>query len=374
LLFVLPACNQLLGISNPTAGDATAGDGPRPDGPMPEDAALDAPPACTTATSFGADVTSAIGGTGVALAIGRFDQGAVNDVAVAITTDTVILVGDNLGGFAVSQQLAQPAIAVVTDDFDLVGTRDDLVLVTPTSGVVRRQKETGGAGVFTDPVQPIDTFTNADLAFTAQFGLGFSDLVIHDDTGNIVYSSLGTDGTFAKTTTLGVGGERVVFAGNIDRANNDDVITVDATGTVRLALANGSDSFDPQTIIATGATGLGVGVGKFDGDTFLDLMVATADGGEVYLQNSASPGVFTKQTGTFGGIKSTVPLLVGDVNGDGLDDVLTPTTVTLQCPTTRVFTQVESINAANAVLGDVTGDSKLDLLRLSGTDLIVRVQ
>jgi hypothetical protein len=47
----------------------------------------------------------------------------------------------------------------------------------------------------------------------------------------------------------------------------------------------------------------------------------------------------------------------------------------MQCPTTRVFTQVEPLDAAQpAVLADVNGNGKVDLLRLSGTDLVVRLQ
>ncbi len=377
LLIGVGGCNQLLGISNPVAGDATAPDDSRPDDSMMDaaDAALDAPPACTTATSFGNDITSAVGGTGVAMAVGKFDAGAAFDVAVAITTDTVILTGNNAGTFTVAQTLTQPAIAVVTEDFDLIGSRDDLFLLTATDAVVRQQSESGGAGNFLG-AQTVDTFTNAQAVLIGSFGgTMIADVVVQDDTGNIAYDSAGAAGTFTQEATVGAAGDKLVFAGQIDKANDQDILFVDAAGNVKLALSNGTDgSFAAPTTVATGATGRGVGVGKFDDDAFLDIIVATSAGGEVYLQNSASPGVFTKQTGTFGGIQSTVPLLVGDVNGDALDDVITPTTVVLQCPTTHVFTQVESISAANAVLADVNADTKLDLLRLSGTDLIVRLQ
>ena len=371
-LCTLPACNQLLGISNPVAGDATATDDTRPDDAMSEDAALDAPPACTTATSFGNDISSAVGGTGVAMAIGRFDNGAVNDVAVAVTSDTVILLGNNAGAFTVSQTLTEPAIALAVDDFDNI--RDGVVAVTATSATMRRQT---AAGVF-GAAQPLDgPFTGADAAIGGELGATLvPDVVIGTGAGAIAFTSnLGTLGTFTKGDTVGAAGDAVVFVGQIDKDNDEDLIFVDGSGNVKLALSDGTDgSFGPLAQIATGATGRGVGVGNFDDDNFLDLVVATAAGGEIYLQNSASPGVFTKQTGTFGGIQSTAPLLVGDLNGDTLDDVVTPTTVVLQCPTTRVFTQVESIDAARGLLGDVNGDSKLDLLRLSGTDLIVRLQ
>jgi len=374
-LGTLPACNQLLGISNPVAGDATEPDGPRPDGPA-MDAALDAPPACTTSSAFGAEITSAVGGAGVALQVARFDNGNIADVAVAITTDVAILLGTNDGSFGSISLVGTPAIGFVVDDFDLQDVRKDLVMVSGAGAIGRRQNP-ASPGTFLAEQPLTGPFNNVDAVGVGAFDNGniTADLVVHDDSGATVFEQLqGTPGTFSRENTVGDAGDKLVFAGTIDRENNSDALFVDATGNVKLAVTDTSGVLQPPTIVATGATGLGVGVGLFDDDNFLDLVVATVDGGEIYLQNSASPGVFTKQTGTFGGIKSTAPLLVGDINGDGLDDVVTPNTIVMQCPTTRVFTQVESINAANGVLANVDGNSKLDLLRLAGTDLIVRLQ
>jgi hypothetical protein len=375
LLVVLPGCNQLLGISNPVAGDATEPDGPRPDGPVDPDAALDAPPACTTSHTFGAPITSAVGGTGVALAVARVDVGAVLDLVVSVTTDTTTLIGDGAGSFGSAANLGTASTGVVIDDFNqITDVRQDLMLFTSTSAVIRLQNA-ASPGTFQAEQALTGPFTNVNAAASGGLsGTGTPDFVLHDDAGNTTFEQL-TGGNFSRENTVGDAGDQLIFVGSIDRDNDDDALFVDAAGNVKLSISNNSGVLQPPTIVATGATGRGVGLGRFDDDMFLDIMVATATGGEVYLQNSASPGVFTKQTGTFGGITSTVPLMVGDVNDDGLDDVVTPTAVVMQCPTTRVFTQVEELDAtAPSLLVDISGNGKLDLLRLSGTDLVVRLQ
>jgi len=368
-------CNQVLGIKDPVPSDATPPGDSRPDDAM--DADIDAPPPCTTATAFGAAITSAVGGTGVALAVSKLDADrTTQDVAVSVTSDTMILPGNGDGTFGTAAALGTASTTVVAKDFDLVGVREDLLLVTATSAVVRLQKENGQAGVFDNEQALTGPFTNANAARTGELGnsSAVADVVIHDDAGNTPFLSLATAGTFSRGTTVGAGGDQLVAVAQIDKVDDADALLVDAAGNVKVALSNGTGGFSAPVTVATNATGRGVGIGDFDGDTLPDLIVATAAGGVVYLQNAGSPGTFVQQADTFPGIQGDT-LLVGDVNGDGLDDVVVPTAVVLQCPTTRVFTQVEPIDATPpAVLADVTNNGKLDLLRLSGTDLIVRVQ
>ncbi len=373
-LSLVAGCNQVLGIKDPVASDATTPDDGRPDDGM--DADIDAPPPCTTATAFGAPITSAVGGSGVALAVSKLDAGNTLDLAVSVTTDTMLLPGNGDGSFGAGTALGTASIAVVAEDFDLIGVRPDLLLVTATSAVVRQQKENGPAGVFDAEQALAGPFTNANAVRTGELGNSsmVADVVIHDDAGITPFLSLGTAGTFSRGTTVGADGDQLVAIAQIDKVDDADALLVDAAGNVKLALSNGSGGFSAPATVATNATGLGVGIGDFDGDTLPDLIVATAAGGVVYLQDGGSPGTFVQQAETFPGITGDT-VTVGDVNGDGLDDVVVPTAVVLQCPTTHAFTQVEPIDAsAPAVLADVTNNGKLDLLRLSGTDLIVRVQ
>ncbi len=332
----------------------------------------DAAPPCVAPNTLGSPITNAVGGAGVALAIGKFDTGQTIDLAVSITTDTAILAGNGAGTFTASQMLGTPSIAVVAEDFDITGIRDDLVLLSAGAVVAKQQNETM-IGTF-DADQPLTgPFTNASNIGVAEFGGNLvADVAITDDAGLTPFISLASPGTFSRGTSVGATGDKLVLVRQIDKASDADAVLVDAAGNVKLALSDGSDEFAAPVTIATGAIG-GIAVGNFSDDTFLDLIVVTANGGTVFVQDSANPGTFTMGS-SFTEVQG-VALAVGDVNADGLDDVLTPTAVVLQCPTTHALTQRELIDAAPpAVLVDVTGDSKVDLLRLSGTDLIVRVQ
>jgi len=333
------------------------------------DSNVDAPPACTSPAGFGAEKSSNVGAVGKGLTVGNFDGMAGKDVAVAVGTDTLVLHGDQTGAFSNPKGLGSVAGDVVTEDFDAMGF-DDLIFVGVGGTTVTERLQTSG-GVFGAETALTGPFTNPHAAFTAQLdGNLRADLIVVDDNVRQVYLS-NANGTFSADNAFGLAGDEVVFAGDVEGAGLEDAVVVDATGKVKFV----PDAIGNGTEVANGVTGKAVGFGKFDGDALLDLMVARSDGGHLYLQNAASPGTFTEQPGAIAGITGNQRLLVGDVNGDGTDDIITATHVVLQCPGTHAFTQVEAINAKEpVVLLDVTGDGKPDLLRLEGTALKVRTQ
>jgi hypothetical protein len=364
LLPFLLGCSSLLGISDPSASGPKDGAN---DGAMDGDNGIDAPPPCTTPSGFGAEMSFDVGAVGKALAVGALDGMAGRDVVIAVGTDTIVMHGDNAGTFSNPKGLGSVAGSIVIEDFDGIGF-DDLILVNVGGTSVVTRLQTSG-GVFAAEAALTGPFANLHDAFAGQLdGNLRADLIVVDDAARTVFTS-NFNGTFSKDNVFGAAGDEVVFVGQIDGETVDDAILVSTAGNVKLA----ADASGAGVQIATGATGRGVGVGNFNDDTLLDLMVASSDGGHVYIQNPA--GTFTEQPGAIAGITSTQPLLVADVNGDGTDDIITANRVVLQCPTTRVFTQIENINAKSPViLVDVTNNGKPDLLRLEGTALKVRVE
>jgi len=344
------------------------------------DSGIDAPPACTTSNTFGAELVFDVGATGTGFAVGNLDPGGKLDVAVAVTTEVVILHGDGTGTvFNNPTKVATAAIGVAIEDFDILDARKDLVLWGGNSVVVRRQDGNPNPGTFLaeQPLAgPFQNVTNVAVEFFDNGNL-LADLIVQDELDRRVFEQLGTAGTFSRTNkTTGVAGDDLVVAREIDGVNRADAMFVDQSGNVKLSVSSAGGALQAVTTIATGATGRAAAFGKFDGDALVDLVVATAAGGVLYTQNAGAPGTFTQQPGTIPGVVGST-LLVSDINMDGTDDIVVPGSVVLQCPgaTPGIFTQVESLNStAPALLVDLDANGKPDLLRLVGTNLIVRLQ
>ncbi|MBX3154998.1 MAG: VCBS repeat-containing protein [Deltaproteobacteria bacterium] len=365
-------CSNLLGITDPSTKSDDGSPPPMIDAEV--DSAIDAPPPCTAPTAFGAEASFDVepGATGLSLALGKLDAGATLDVAIAIGTDVVILHGDGTGVFANPTKLGSVAGQVLIDDFD-TDARDDLILVQVGGSkvAIRRQSP---AGTFLAEQPLAGPFTNLHRALVGQLdGNVRPDLYIEDDVERRIWTSGAlTPGSFLReNTTIGVAGDQLLSIEQIDRAQRDETVLVDGSGNVKLSI---NSTAAPKTI-ATGATGRGAAFGKFNGDMFPDLVIATAAGGVLFFQDPANPGTFVMQAGLIPEVTGD-SLQVLDVNGDGTDDIITPTRIVLQCPgAPATFTQVEGFNAKQpSLFADVNGNGKPDLLRLEGGTLKVRLQ
>lgn len=377
ILFALTGCTSLLGISDPTP--AAPGDG-GPDSHI--DSNIDAPPPCAPAVTLKPEVTSDVGVTGTGFAIGRFDNGANVDIAIATGTNVVIFHGDAAGAFgadAMSSTIPTAATDLVVADFD-VDADDDLAMWTKggTSVIVRRLDRTVDPPVGAE--QPLTgPFTSVqNVVDTLIDGAGVPDLLVYDSAaGSRAYTALlGIPGTFSRSMTLvGTGADELVLAAQLDGAMRDDALFVNGQ-TVKVAASTGTNFSNPVNV-ATGAASKGVAVGKFDGDNLLDIVVSTTMGLVLYRQQAG--GTFMMH-GMISPVQAAAPMLVGDVNGDGRDDILVANAAILQCaPATAggpgVFTQVEALSAAApSKLVDVTGDGLPDLVRLDGTSVKVRAR
>jgi hypothetical protein len=336
------------------------------------DSGIDAPPPCTTGTAFGAEASFDVEGTGLSLALGKLDAGATLDVAIAIGSDIVILHGDGTGVFANPSNVGSVAGQVLIEDFD-TDARDDLIVVqVGGSNIAARRQNPAGTFLAEQPLA--GPFTNLHRALVGQLdGNLRPDLYIEDDVERRIWTSSGlTPGGFVReNTTIGAAGDQLVSIEQVDDALRDETVLVDGSGNVKLSI---NSTGTPKTI-GTGATGRGLAFGKFNGDAFPDLIVATPAGGVLFFQDKDTPGTFVMQAGVVPEVTGS-SLSVLDVNGDGTDDIVTATRIVLQCPgSPATFTQVEGFNATQpSLFADVNGNGKPDLLRLEGTTLKVRIQ
>jgi hypothetical protein len=179
--------------------------------------------------------------------------------------------------------------------------------------------------------------------------------------------------------------ERVVPAGTHFYAVGQDI---GGASIVRVYNEDGSPARDITPFGAGFTGGARVAVGDVTGDGTDDIVVTAGPGGgpEVKVYDGATGAVVRDFLAYDPGFRGGVNVAVGDVNGDGIADVITGTGVS-GGPNVRVFDGatgglIDSFFAyessfrggVNVAAGDVNGDGKADVITGTGVGGGPRVQ
>jgi len=161
--------------------------------------------------------------------------------------------------------------------------------------------------------------------------------------------------------------------------NNDglpDAATANVTdNTVSILLGHGDGTFAPQQVVAVGAQPRGLAVLDADGDGDPDIATANTTGNNVSLLLNNGSGVFGPATSFDAGGNGEYSLGAGDMNNDGIDDLVVGTRNDQTIHVLRgngngTFTHVGSGSAAGSTwqlaLGDLNRDGNLDVATGNG--------
>jgi hypothetical protein len=416
LALLLPAgCAQLLGYSEPSEGTmAGGGDSGIPmngaDGgfdtrdsglPGSKDGAVGPPGQCADLPSFEAAVH--YGGVmpmAEDLAVGDLNRDGHRDVVIvgSMTSQLEIHLGATNGALTGQMSLpftpVQPCSggsnAVAIGDFD----GDTFADLAYTAGVacgrvVVRRQNPSMPGVFLAEQQVVGAqggASTAGITVADVNGDGRSDLVYLSDSSVQLYLAR-TDvaGGFTNGFTDPISG----FHGG--KGPGARIVDLNGDGRVDIAwLSSSGVQYKLQSATTAGSFGntlglgdsslIGFATGDLDGDGLTDVLVSSGSTAEKFLQNPTSH-LFTG-SGTFQLAFPPEDMDLVDVNSDGRLDIVARGEAVLQCepgPPGTFGSQPLPINilsTPNAFFFDLTGEGKKDGLGIdtSTNNLIVRLQ
>jgi hypothetical protein len=277
----------------------------------------------------------------------------------------------------------QRAFDLVAADFD--GTNGiDLAVSDPITGTVSVLLNNGD-GTFAAPVvtqfgtaQPAGSTTVAYLA-TGDFNNdGNPDLAVTDPADHQIVILLNHGGgTFTAGTPITLPEpsftpQHIVTAVFSSSGSNDLAFNDGTTPQVYLALGNGSGAFGTPTPTSVDGAVQGMSTGDINLDSTTDLAVSTTTGTagsvDVLISNN---GVFAPAISLPTTYPDPGPIVVADIDGDGVPDIATLNAAgNLDLfqgefggnPSAAVATQVTSGTPQALIAADVDGDGKADLI------------
>ena len=282
---------------------------------------------------FGKALTSSVASYASLMAIGDFNKDGKLDIAVSDnTTNTMsVLLGKGDGTFEPYAAYTTPSttIGIVAADLNRDGKID--LAIADTWGNDVYIMLGNGDGTFQAGTSYAAGDVPVRLAVGDFNGDGIPDLAVSDgpDCGCAYMSILlgNGDGSFQPPSTIASEGYGPVIAGDFNHDNKLDLAVAEA-GVVSIFLGNGDGTFKPNVDYGSNGTPVALGMGDFNLDGRIDLVVANFNGNNTTNVSTIlgnGDGTFANTT-TYQTGSHPVGVVSADFNGDGKPDLATVNT------------------------------------------------
>ena len=354
--------------------------------------------------ALGSPVLYPVGNSPTGITAGDLNGDGNPDLVTVNTVDNTVsvLLGSTNGNYGsrTDASVGTSPRRVKLADFDKDGNLD-AATVNSGSGNVTVLLGTG-TGIFGNQATYAAGTSPTDLAVADFSGDTFPDIAVADPGSQQVITLINSGtGTFTTGTAVPVTGTPfAIAAGDFENTGFQDLVVGEFTGNKIALLSNdGVGNFTLKAEYPVDKSPDAIVVGDFNGaknsngTPILDIAVANFGSGTVTVLMNDGSGVFTvNQTVTIAGKGSTssnqvasvqpVAMVTGDMNGDGLLDLITTNnegsiSILIGDGTGKFNSQStigDSAGPAETVAADMNGDGRLDLATADKTNSAVAVR